>query len=68
MQWIQSNDVVQSPISHTFYKIFIVLSKKNTEEIEKKIANLIKKDTIAYIQEEFEKSWKWFVARLNSKI
>ena len=47
-----------------FYKFFIVLSKDRIPEIEKKIANLPKKDTIIYIQNEFEKSWK----RLNDKL
>ena len=50
-----------------FYKIFIVLSKDRIPEIEKKIANFEKKDTIMYIQEEFEKARKWLTNRLYGK-
>ena len=58
MQYIAQHGSVNQPIGNTFYKFFIVLSKPRIEEIEKKIANLSKKDTITYIQDEFQKAWK----------
>ncbi len=67
MQYIQEHDIVKNSISDVFYKIFIVLSKDRVWEIDKKIANLSKKDTITYIQEEFEKAWKWFNTRMYTK-
>lgn len=67
IQRIQQHDLVKYPINDSFYKFFIVLSKDRLGEIEKKIANLQKKDTIKYIQEEFEKSRKWLNNRLYTK-
>ncbi len=67
MQGIQENNLIESPINDIFYKIFIVLSKDRVWEIDKKIANLSKKDTIKYIQEEFGKAWKWFNNRMYTK-
>ncbi len=64
MGYLQKHNLVKYPINNSFYKFFIVLSKARLEEIEKKIANSPKKDTITYIEEEFEKSWKW----LNGKM
>ena len=64
MQRIQQHNLVKYPINDAFYKFFIVLSKDRVPELEKKIANFSKKDTIKYIQEEFEKAWK----RLNDKL
>lgn len=64
IQYIQEHSLIQHPISDAFYKIFIVLSKERVWEIDKKIANSSKKDTIIYIQEEFEKTWKRFNNRL----
>ncbi|MEI7558130.1 MAG: hypothetical protein WCJ45_04870 [bacterium] len=58
MQYIQEHDVVKIPIHDAFYKIFIVVSKERVGEIDKKIANLPKKDTIIYMQKEFERAWK----------
>ncbi len=58
MQYVSKNNLVQDSLGNTFYKFFIVLSKSRIEEIEKKIANLPKKDTIIYIQDEFQKAWK----------
>ena len=63
MQYIQEHDIVKNSISDVFYKIFIVLSKDRVWEIDKKIANLSKKDTIRYMQDEFGKAWKWFTGR-----
>lgn len=67
IQRIQDHNLVKDPIHGSFYKIFIVLSKDHVWEIDKKIANLPKKDTIKYIGEEFEKAWKWFNNRLYTK-
>lgn len=67
IQRIQEQDLVKKPINATFYKFFVVVSKNRVDEIVKKIANLSKKDTIKYIQEEFEKSWKWFNYTLYTK-
>lgn len=67
MENIQKHDLIKYPINDGFYKIFIVLSKDRIPEIEKKIANFSKKDTIIYIQDEFEKAWKWFNAKLYTK-
>ncbi len=67
IQRIQQHNLVKYPIYDTFYKIFIVISKDRIPEIEKKIANFSKKDTITYIQEEFEKSWKWVNNRFCQK-
>jgi len=64
IQRVEQHNLVKYPINDMFYKFFIVLSKDRIPEIEKKIANLPKKDTIIYIQNEFEKSWK----RLNDKL
>ncbi len=67
IQRIEQHNLIKYPINNTFYKIFIVLSKNRIPEIEKKIANFSKKDTITYIQEEFEKSWKWLNDKLYQK-
>jgi len=68
MQYVQQHDLVKSPLSSTFYKFFIVLSKVRVPELEQKIAKLEKKDTIKYIQEEFEKARKGCTLKLdNSK-
>lgn len=67
IQGIQEKRLIESPINDIFYKIFIVLSKDRVWEIDKKIANLSKKDTIKYIQEEFGKAWKWFNNRMYTK-
>lgn len=67
IQRVQERNLVESPINDVFYKIFIVLSKDRVWDIDKKIANLSKKDTIIYIQEEFEKAWKWFTTKLCYK-
>jgi len=68
MQSIQDNNLAKLPIHDVFYKIFIVLSKDRIWEIDKKIANFTKKDTIKYIQDEFEKARKWLNNKLeNSK-
>ena len=67
MQHIQQHTLVQNPINTSFYKIFVVVSKDRVWEIDKKIANSSKKDTTAYIQKEFEVSWKQFNERLSSK-
>ncbi len=67
IQHIQERNRIKDPIHGSFYKIFIVLSKDRIWEIDKKIANSTKKDTIKYIQEEFEKAWKWFNNRLYTK-
>ena len=67
MQYVSKNNLVQDSLGNTFYKFFIVLSKSRIEEIEKKIANLPKKDTIIYIQDEFQKAWKWCALRLSPK-
>ena len=64
MQCVQDHNLTKFPINNTFYKIFIVLSKDRVWEIDKKIANFPKKDTIKYIQEEFEKAWKRFDAKM----
>jgi RNase P protein component len=64
---VQQHNLTKFPINDAFYKIFIVLSKDRVWEIDKKIANFTKKDTIKYIQEEFEKSWKWFNDKLYIK-
>lgn len=67
IQEIQEHNLVKTTINDTFYKFFIVLSKDCVWEIDKKIANLSKKDTIRYIQEEFEKAWKWLNIKLSNK-
>ncbi len=67
MQRIQQHNIVKYPINDAFYKIFIVLSKDRVPQIEQKIANFTKKDTITYIQEEFEKARKWFTDKLYIK-
>lgn len=67
IQRVQERNLVEVPINDVFYKIFIVLSKDRIWEIDKKIANLSKKDTIIYIKEEFEKAWKWFTTKLCYK-
>jgi len=67
MQRVQEHNLTKFPINDAFYKIFIVLSKDRVWEIEKKIANFSKKDTIKYIQEEFEKAWKRFNDKLYTK-
>lgn len=67
IQYIQNYNAIKNPINESFYKIFIVLSKDRVWEIDKKIANLSKKDTIKYMQEEFWKSWKQFKDRLSTK-
>jgi hypothetical protein len=67
LQYVQEKNIVKNPIHDSFYKIFIVLSKERIWEIDNKIANSAKKDTIKYIQEEFEKAWKWFNNRLYTK-
>jgi len=64
MERVQQHNLVKYPINDAFYKFFIVLSKDRVWEVEKKIANFSKKDTIKYIQEEFEKARK----RLNDKL
>ncbi len=67
MHSVQIHNSAQTPIHGTFYKIFIVLSKDRIPQIEQKIANLSKKDTIIYIQQEFEKARKWYIDRLDRK-
>ncbi len=66
MSYIQKHTLVKYPITTSFYKFFIVLSKDRLWDIEKKIANFPKKDTIKYIEQEFEKSWKRLNNRLSS--
>jgi len=58
IQYIEQHNLTKYPINDTFYKFFVVISKDRIPEIEKKIANLEKKDTIKYIQNEFEKARK----------
>lgn len=58
IELIQRKKVANISIADAWYKFFIVLAKDRVWDIEKKIANLPKKDTIRYIQEEFEKAWK----------
>lgn len=67
MQSVQDHNLIKYPINDSFYKFFIVVSKNSIPELEKKIANFTKKDTIKYIQDEFEKSRKWVTNRLDSK-
>lgn len=67
MSYIQQKAIAQAPIATKFYKFFIVLSKDRVAQLEQKIANLPKKDIITYIQQEFEKSRKWVIARLDKK-
>ena len=67
IQYIQEYNLTELPIHDAFYKIFIVLSKDRIWEIDKKIANFTKKDTITYMQEEFEKAWKGFNDKLYVK-
>lgn len=67
IQRIEQHSLVKYPINNAFYKIFVVLSKNRIEGIEQKIANFNKKDTIIYIQNEFEKSRKRFNDRMYSK-
>jgi hypothetical protein len=67
IQRIQEHNLVKYPINNWFYKFFIVLSKDRVWELEKKIANFTKKDTIMYVQEEFEKAWKRFNDKLYTK-
>lgn len=67
IQRVQENNLVNNPLNDIFYKVFIVVSKDRVWEIDKKIANLPKKDTIKYIQEEFEKARKWFMSKLHAK-
>lgn len=67
IQSVQENNLIKYTINDTFHKFFIVVSKDRVWEIDKKIANLSKKDTIKYIRQEFEKAWKWFVVRLSSR-
>ncbi|MFA6255998.1 MAG: hypothetical protein WC606_02335 [Candidatus Absconditabacterales bacterium] len=67
IQRIQEHNLVKYPINNGFYKFFIVLSKDRVGELEKKIANFTKKDTIMYVQEEFEKAWKRFNDKLYTK-
>ncbi len=67
IQRIEQHNLMKYPINDAFYKFFIVISKDRIPEIEKKIANFSKKDTIKYIQDEFEKSWKWVNDRLYQK-
>lgn len=67
IQSIQDNNRVTQPIWGKYYKIFIVLSKERIAESTQKIANLSKKDTITYIQEEFVKSRKYFVTKVTTK-
>ena len=67
MQRIQQHNLVKYPINDGFYKFFVVLSKDRVWELDKKIANFTKKDTIKYIQEEFEKARKRLDNRLYQK-
>ena len=67
IQRVQEHNLAKFPIHDAFYKVFIVLSKDRVWEIDKKIANFTKKDTIKYIQEEFEKSWKRFNDKLYTR-
>lgn len=67
MHSVQKYDLVKYPIKDSFYKFFIVLSKNRIQEIQQKIANFSKKDTIKYIQAEFEKSRKWMTEKLPEK-
>lgn len=67
IQSVQENNLVNYTINDAFHKFFIVVSKDRVWEIDKKIANLSKKDTIKYIRQEFEKAWKWFATRLISR-
>ncbi len=67
MQSVHKYDLVHHPINDSFYKFFIVVSKNCVPEIQKKIANFTKKDTIRYIQTEFEKSWTLMTEKLHEK-
>jgi RNase P protein component len=67
LQSIQKYDLINHPINDSFYKFFIVLSKNRVPEIQQKIANFSKKDTIKYIQAEFEKSWKLMTEKLHGR-
>jgi RNase P protein component len=58
VQYIQEHMIIRTTINDRFYKIFVVFSKDALPELEKKIANFTKKDTIRYVQAEFEKAWK----------
>ncbi len=66
--WMQTQGLVRSSIDGNFYKVFIVMSKDAAVQIAQKIANSPKKDTIAYMQDEFAKSRKWFTERLHQKV
>jgi len=66
IQYIQDHMIIKIPINDAFYKIFVVFSKDALPELEKKIANFDKKDTIRYVQAEFDKAWKWFTNKLCS--
>lgn len=67
MQCIQNHNRINEPIEGKYYKIFIVLSKDRLADITKKIANLPKKDTITYIQEEFLKSRTHCMTKIATK-
>ncbi len=67
MQDIQKHNLIKMPINDVFYKVFIVVSKVRVWEIIQKIANFSKKDTIVYIQKEFEQARKWFADKLEQK-
>jgi len=67
MHSVQKYDLVKHPINDSFYKFFIVVSKNRVPDIQQKIANFSKKDTIKYIQAEFEKSRKLMTEKLPKK-
>lgn len=67
MQAIQDHQRILQDIGGKYYKIFIVLSKERIAEYTQKIANLSKKDTITYIQEEFIKSRKYCTTKITTK-
>ncbi len=67
MQYVQDHQLIKMPLATLYYKFFVVLSKDRVWEIDKKIANFSKKDTIKYIQEEFEKAWKGMTSKIAYK-
>lgn len=64
VSYIQKNNLDKKPINNKFYKIFVILNKKNIWELKSQIEKFDKRELNQYILEEFKDSFLKFSKKL----
>lgn len=64
INYIQENNLEKNPINNKYYKIFVILNKKNIWELKSQIEKFDKRELNQYILKEFKDSFLKFSKKL----